>query len=240
VNSSSWRSGLWLAGALVLAGCAADRPRGPNVVDARAVPPPPTTASFRLQVGDKVKIGVWKEDDLESTQSVQADGTISPPLLKSQRVAGLTLDEARARITSAYSEYLIEPKISLNVVSILSDRVFVLGEVKDPAAVPMKGPTTAVASVALAGGFEEEFADKCAIRVIRKRPNGVPACLLVDGEAVLAGAMPDVPLQRGDIVFVPARGVTNWSRTLGQALEPFGVMIGAAGTAVTSYALLSD
>jgi polysaccharide export outer membrane protein len=196
--------------------------------------------TFRLQVGDRVKVNVWKEDDLESVQTIQADGTISPPLLAGQRIAGMTVDEARATVTEAYREYLIDPKVSLNVVSILSNRVFVLGEVREPQAVPMKGPTTALASVALAGGFEEEFAEKRLIRVVRKGADGRPVVIPVDGAAVLAGWAPDVPLQRGDIVYVPARGVTNWARSVGQALEPLGTAIGAAGTVATSYALLQD
>jgi polysaccharide export outer membrane protein len=230
--------------ALALSGCQSGYPPNYAPPSAYAVAPgcnPATsTMTFRLQVGDKVKVSVWREDDLESTQAVQADGTISPPLLPSQRVVGLSVDEAKARLVEAYREYLIDPKVSLNVVSILSDRVFVLGEVKEPAAVPMRGPTTAVQSVALAGGFEEEFASKAQIRVVRRAPNGQAMVIPVDGDAVLAGYVPDVPLQRGDIVFVPARGVTNWARTVGQALEPFAAAIGAAGTVATSYALLDD
>jgi polysaccharide export outer membrane protein len=229
----------WAAWA-ALAGCAGTdyAPRYADPV--YAARPAPQTMTFRLQVGDRVKVNVWKEDDLESVQSIQADGTIAPPLLGSQKIVGLTVDEARGRVADAYREYLIEPKVSLNVVSILSNRVFVLGEVKEPQAVPMKGATTALECVALAGGFEEEYAEKSRIRVVRRGPDGSPVVLPLDGAAVLAGLAPDVPLQRGDIVYVPARGVTNWARSVGQALEPLGTAIGAAGTVATSYALLQD
>jgi polysaccharide export outer membrane protein len=233
-------SALSVACALSLAACqGTDYP--PRYADPVVVArPQPATMTFRLQVGDRVKVNVWKEDDLESVQTIQADGTISPPLLPGQRIAGLTVDEARARVTDAYREYLIDPKVSLNVVSILSNRVFVIGEVREPQAVPMKGATSALESVALAGGFEEEFAEKRLIRVVRKGADGQPVVIPVDGAAVLAGWAPDVPLQRGDIVYVPARGVTNWARSVGQALEPLGTAIGAAGTVATSYALLQD
>ena len=108
--------------------------------------------------------------------------------------------------------------------------MFVLGEVKEPQAVSLVGPTTLAQTIAQAGGFEEEFANKAEVRIVRKGQGDQPYVTVVNLDAVLAGRAEDPPMRRGDVVWVPARGVTNWNRSLGQALAPFAVALGAAGS----------
>jgi polysaccharide biosynthesis/export protein len=200
----------------------------PCVVSSAAHPAPPV--QFRFDVGDELAMSVWKEPDLASQQRLLADGTISPPLLKPTRILGMSVEEVQAKLTEAYKEYLKEPKVSVRVVNIYSDRVFVLGEVKTPQAVSLVGPTTVVQAVAIAGGFNEETAKKGNVLVIRMGPDGQPAAESIDVSAVLCGGMADGSLHRGDIVYVPATGIANWSRVVGQALSPFATAIGAASS----------
>jgi polysaccharide export outer membrane protein len=187
---------------------------------------------FRLEPGDEVATSVWKEPELASQQRILADGTISPPLLRVTPVVGLTVDELQDRLTSAYAEYLREPKVSVRLVAIHSDRAFVLGEVRNPQAVLLTGPTTLVEAISMAGGFWEEFAEKRRVHLVRRGLGGAEVTY-VDARAILEGQSPDVPLHRGDVVFVPARGVTEWARTVGQALAPLSTALGTAGAVVT-------
>jgi protein involved in polysaccharide export with SLBB domain len=200
-----------------------------------AAEPAVRPVEFRLQVGDEVAIAVWKEPELTSTQRVGPDGTLSPLLLGTVPVVGYTVDQTRERLTTLYKEYLKTPVVSVRVVAIYSDRVFILGEVKTPSAVPLVGPTTLVQGITQAGGFLEEFANRNAIRLIRKGPDGSQQVSVIPGNQILVGMIPDVPLQRGDIVYVPARGVTNWSRTVGQALSPISSAIDTAGSVAVIY-----
>ena len=205
-------------------------------VSAVAAPPPAGSArgmTFRFQVGDEIATSVWKEPDLATQQRVLGDGTISPPLLRVTPVVGLTVDELQSRLERAYKEYLVDPKVSVKVVAIHSDRAFVLGEVRMPQAVPLVGPTSLLQGIALAGGFAEEFAEKRYVHLIRRLPDGSPGVERIDTRAILEGRAADVPLHRGDVVFVPARGVTEWARTVGQALSPLGTAVGTAGAVTT-------
>ena len=194
-----------------------------------AAQPAPQPVQFRFDVGDEIAVSVWKEPDLTTQQRILSDGTISPPLLKSTRVVGATVDELQATLQRAYLEYLKEPKVSVKVVAIHSDRVFVLGEVKTPQAVSLVGPTSVMQAIAMAGGFNEEFASKTSIRVIRKGADCGPQVIGVNAKQWLAGGQGDIPLQRGDIVYVSPSGTANWSRTVGQALAPIGSAISTAG-----------
>lgn len=202
-------------------GTAAGQPA--SQADAREV-------EFRFGVGDEIAMSVWKEPELTTSQRIMADGSISPPLLKSTRVVGSTVNEVQATLERAYLEYLKAPKVSVKVVAIHSDRVFVLGEVRLPQAVSLVGPTTAMEAIAMAGGFVEEFASKSSIRVIRKAACGTTADIItVDAERLIKSGTGDVALRRGDIVYVSATGVAEWSRSVGQALAPLSSAISTAG-----------
>ena len=232
---------VWILSCLVLALAACSSGMPPKTLPAEGAsadrPCPPTSVAqapkpfvYRLGIGDELSVTIWQEKDIDHAQRVLPDGTISPPLLGTVHVLGRSIDEARGMLIERYKEYFREPLVSLRVTAIHSDRVFVLGEVKAPQAVPLVGPTTLMQSIAQAGGFEEEFADKCIVRIIRKGANDEPYVTVVNVDAVLAGRAEDPSMRRGDVVFVPARGVTNWNRTMGQALAPFAVALGAAGS----------
>jgi len=206
----------------------------PPAPDLEAAAPAPQPAArpftYRLGIGDELTISVWQETSIASPQRVLPDGTISPPLLGTMYVAGRTIDETRDMLIEQYKEYYKQPLVSINVTAIHSDRIFVVGEVTTPQAVPLTGPTTLLQAIAQAGGFQNEFAEKTRVRIIRKGPGDQPVVTCVNAAAVLAGRVPDPAMSRGDIVFVPARGVTRWDRTLGQILAPFSVALGAAGS----------
>ncbi len=200
----------------------------------------PRPVVFRFGLGDELELGVWQEDDLSGTQRVLPDGTISPALVGTVHVVGRTIDETREILRRRYLEYLKDPQVSVKVTAIHSDRIFVLGEVNEAQAVEMKGPTTLLSAIAQADGFNEETAEKKRVQLIRTGPDGRPGLTCIDTCLLLSGRSPDIPLQRGDVVFVPARGVTNWNRSLGQALAPFAVALGAAGSTAAIFSLLSN
>jgi polysaccharide export outer membrane protein len=198
----------------------------------------PGTFRFAFQVGDEIAIAVWKEKDLDTTQRIQRDGTISPMLLGTVVVAGRTVDELRHDFEERYTEYLREPKVSVRVVSIHSERVFVLGEVKQPAAITLNGPTMLTQALAQAGGFTQEFADQQHVRIVRTGPDGKPSLITANVGAMLTGTQPIVQVMPGDVVYVPPTGLASWSRGLSQAIGPISELIGATGAVVTSYAAI--
>ncbi len=103
--------------------------------------------------------------------------------------------------------------------SIDDAKVFVLGEVNHAMSVPMlHRRMTLSEAIAEAGGFNEITAYKRGIKIIR---GGLanPQVFTVNYEDILRGRRPDVAyLRNGDIVFVPAGGLTKWDRVLGQLL----------------------
>ncbi|MDP8224722.1 MAG: polysaccharide biosynthesis/export family protein [Candidatus Lernaella stagnicola] len=105
------------------------------------------------------------------------------------------------------------------VPDIADSKVYVLGEVNAATAVPMRGTRMRLSeAVAMAGGFNEITAFKRGIKIIRGGL-GNPRVYTVNYEDIRRGKVPDIAfLQNGDIVYVPAGGLTKWDRVMGQLL----------------------
>lgn len=215
----------------------APAPRVDSVVTRQPPPRAPSVPPivFRFEVGDEVGIAVWREEDLTVTQRVLRDGTVSPPLLDPIPVAGRTIPEVRQALVTGYEEYLQDPRVTVTVASVYSDRVFILGEVNTPSAVPMGGATTLLQGIAQAGGFIEGTSDRSTVRLIRRSGRGPARVLTVDADRILAGQARLMVLRPGDIVYVHPTGLAQWSRTLEQILSPISTLIGDVGSAATSY-----
>lgn len=99
-------------------------------------------------------------------------------------------------------------------------RVFILGEVAKQSAVPIGNRLTLLEAIAMAGGFTRD-AKKSAIMVMRGNLSA-PEILQVDGEDL--GPSVNIPLQRGDIIYVAQSGfasVEKIASRLSNILDPF-------------------
>ena len=113
--------------------------------------PPPTSTTYHLGTGDKVRVTVYGEQNLSGEYSVDSSGTLTLPLVGNVKVAGLTSDELKEHLQQRYKEYLKTPDVS---IQILDYRPFyIVGEVKNPGKYPYVNGMTVINAVAIAGGF---------------------------------------------------------------------------------------
>ncbi|MGL6134153.1 MAG: polysaccharide biosynthesis/export family protein, partial [Prochlorococcaceae cyanobacterium] len=106
---------------------------------AEAVPAPaiaidPGIGNFRYRLGpgDRLSMSVFMVKGYEGQVEVLGDGTVNLPRLGSVPVWGLTLDEARQRITEGYDRFLRNPLVDLDLLAPRPVRVTLLGEVQKP------------------------------------------------------------------------------------------------------------
>ena len=90
---------------------------------------PPQTFRYRLAPGDRLVTSVFKIEGYEAQVQVLSDGTINLPRLGTVEVWGLTLEEARQRITDGYNQFLRRPLVYLDLVEQRPVRVTVTGQV---------------------------------------------------------------------------------------------------------------
>ncbi len=146
----------WLCAMLVLAGCA-DRAAGPAAPAAVPLAPGASTAelvatSYRLGSGDRIKLTVFRHDDLSGEFALDGAGNFSMPLIGEIQAYGLTTSELVTRVEQKLQDgYLVDPQVG---VEVLNYRPFyILGEVKSPGSYPYVNGMTVLNAVALAGGF---------------------------------------------------------------------------------------
>jgi polysaccharide export outer membrane protein len=77
-------------------------------------------------------MSVFKIEGYEASVQVLSDGTINLPRLGTMDVWGLTMDEARQRITDGYQQILRRPIVYLDLVEQRPIRVTVTGQVGRP------------------------------------------------------------------------------------------------------------
>jgi polysaccharide export outer membrane protein len=166
-----------------------------------AAQPPASTDEYRIGAGDKLRIEVYKDQQLSQSVQVRPDGKITLPLVGDVVANGRTPIELRDVIATALKEYVTNPTVTVIIVEALASQVFVMGEVSKPGAVQIFGPTTMFQVLALAGGFKE-FANTKDVRVVRQNGTGVQTIRFNYKEALNSEAKPFF-VRPGDTVIVP-------------------------------------
>lgn len=210
----------WLvACALMLAGCASPTARQTELT----APPSVLQSSLRYQKqyllapGDQLDVVVWRTPEVSRTVVIRSDGHISLPLLQDVPAAGLTARELADKLTVLLSDRLLKPQVNVVPLVVRQPMVYVLGDVGNPQAVPLRNAATVLQALAAAGGARKSGGE-ADITVIRLMESGHLQALALQGGT---GGQPDpyltlaaTPLQADDIVFVPETGRSQVSRFL--------------------------
>jgi polysaccharide biosynthesis/export protein len=174
------------------------KPNGPTA-PANAPTPPP---GYIIGPDDVLTVGVWKDKDLSSEVVVRPDGKVSLPLVNEIDAAGLTVDEFRKVLTTAFEKYQTDPTVLVTVKEIKSRKVFITGNVGKAGAYMLSGPTTVVQLIAMAGGVSE-YADTENISVLRIE-NGTTLSFRVNYKDIAKrkNLKQNIELKPGDTVIV--------------------------------------
>ncbi len=167
---------------------------------------------FLLGPEDFLEIRYLGDSSLNIETEVRPDGTVSAPLLsESVNVFGMTPKDLERHLEANISDYLRNPKVFVNVKDVGSSSVFVLGEVRNPQIVA-DYPLTLSSVISKCGGLVRD-SDSGQILVIRKWNQAEPMVFEVNFDALLDGKsmMPDLALQRYDIVVVPRNRISKVS-----------------------------
>jgi len=148
-----------------LAAAQAPRPTpAPTPSPAPASPAPTPAPEYRLGAGDVLEVTVFGNDDLSRTTTVQTSGAISLPLLGEVPVVGLTVAEAKQKLTSLLArDYLVNPQVDVKVKEYQSQFVTVLGEVNSPGRKGLRGRTRLIDVLVEAGGFTPRASGEVSI-----------------------------------------------------------------------------
>jgi polysaccharide export outer membrane protein len=209
----------------------ATRPPAAAGTDVRE-PGEPTAADlvsptgFRLGVGDEISVGVWRNDELDRIVRVDPAGDIHLPLAGAVRAEGKTLSDLRDEITARLATYLVKPMVDVNIVTIRSREVHVLGEVETPGTVELDRNLVVWEALARAGGFTRDANERRVLLVRRRGSEATFSVLDIQMKKLAEHGTLSAEhyLQSGDIVYVPTKAIASvetFMRRLQTVLQPF-------------------
>jgi len=204
----------------------------PGVAAPRITPAPRvfSTRDYRIGTEDLLEVQVFGVDQLSRTVRVNSMGFVSLPLIGNLEVGGLTAQEAETMIAARLSEaYLQNPQVSLFIKEYTNQRVTVEGAVNKPGIYPLRGQTTLLRTIAMAGG-QGSLSDMSEVMLFRADASGKRDAQVFDVERIRRGEVEDPAVVNDDVIVVnrsKARTVMKDSlfRDVLDAINPFSPFV---------------
>lgn len=156
---------------------------------------------YTLGPDDVLDITVYREEELDRTVRISSDGYISFPLIGKVKAEGLTVSELENSLSEGLKEYLKKPQVTVFIKEYST--ITVSGQVERPGSYPLKGELTVIEAISLAGGFTK-IASRNKVKVMRLENDQKKTIIVRVASISKEGdKSKDIPLKRGDIVFVP-------------------------------------
>lgn len=176
-------------------------------VDERVDP----TAEYRIGPGDVLAVtvpGLVERPAGEATRGegqgpsgyrVYTSGKVLLPLVGAVPVAGLTVEQTQARLVEAFSAYIKQPVVTVEILQFQSQPLYLLGRFNKPGLVYLDRPTSLIHGIALGGGLPEG-ANLRGARVLRDGK-----VLPVDIYQLFQSndQRQNISLHQGDTIYVP-------------------------------------
>ena len=116
---------------------------------------PEKDAGYILGAGDQISVHVVGLDEINDKPTpVDLSGYIRLPLLGVLHVAGLTITQLEAQLTTSLRTYMLHPDVSISVSEFRSQPVSVIGAVRNPGIQQVQGRKTLLEMLSLAGGID--------------------------------------------------------------------------------------
>lgn len=160
---------------------------------------------YKISPADLVSVTVYQDPEMSRKVRVNANGTVTMPLIGAVKIGGMTLIEAQAAIEYKLSKYLVSPQVSLFIEEYGNKLIYVMGEVQKPGsyAIPTEKSLTVLEAISTAGGFTP-IAGQDRTRVLRN-VNGASVTYTIEVKAITQQGQKekDIVLEPNDVVYVP-------------------------------------
>jgi polysaccharide biosynthesis/export protein len=156
-----------------------------------------------LNAGDTVRITFPAAPELNQSQKVGTDGSLSLPLVGEVHAAGKSPEQLQTELANLYKSQLQDNEV-LVTLETRAVPVVVSGAVAKPGKIVFERPATVLEAIMEAGGFtpEADLKKVSVIRIVR----GEHYSQTYDLRPVLRGKpTPAVYVANGDVIYVPEK-----------------------------------
>jgi polysaccharide export outer membrane protein len=172
----------------------------PPTITPLSAQPVVADASFIVGVGDVIDVGVLGRPETNARARVAADGTVLLPMIGSVQVSGKTTAQLGAELAKSLerSGYFVRPLMKVEVVSIASRYITVLGFVGRPGLLPLDRDYHLSEIMARVGGKSGGGGDE----LVLTHSDGKAERYRVDSLATGIGGDPII--RNGDKIYIPS------------------------------------
>jgi polysaccharide export outer membrane protein len=150
---------------------------------------------------DSLQVTVWKEPTLSGNFPVRPDGMISLVLVGDLPAAGLTPMALSNDITQRLKKYIQDPVVTVAVLGVNSQRIFLVGEVGKVGPIMLTPGMTPLQAIVSGGGLSQ-FANSKKIYILRMVA-GKQQKIPFNYKQALKGENTGMTLLPGDTIVVP-------------------------------------
>jgi polysaccharide biosynthesis/export protein len=173
-----------------------------NAMSAESVEP----VAYAINPGDVLSVYVWNEENVSQKEVlVRPDGRISIPIVGEIVVAGKPIVQVKEELSARLATILLDkPVVTVSLVQLSGNTVFVLGKVARPGQFIILGKLDVTQALALAGGTTT-FAKEGDIKILRRDQNGAQKAISFDYGKIESGKNleENILIKSGDVVMVP-------------------------------------
>lgn len=174
---------------------------GPAAATSANYAGPMDAARYIIGPEDSLQVTVWKEPTLSGNFPVRPDGMISLVLVGDLPAAGLTPMALSTDISQRLKKYIQDPVVTVAVLGVNSQRIFMVGEVGKVGPVMLTPGMTPLQAIVTAGGLSQ-FANSKRIYILRM-VSGKQQKIPFNYKAALKGENTGITLLPGDTIVVP-------------------------------------
>lgn len=161
-----------------------------------------TGPQYKLGPEDQIRVSVWENAQLTLDLVVRPDGKISMPLIQDVTAEGHTATELATQIQQKLTAFIKDPQVSVIVLQINAPKFYVIGNVVRPGTYPLRGDTSVLQALSLAGGFTQ-FASMKNIKLIRNAGGKQEVRKINYYDVIGESGKGNYLLNSGDTVVVP-------------------------------------
>jgi polysaccharide export outer membrane protein len=168
------------------------------------------SSEYIVGEGDVLKITVYAHKDLETVERVSGNGMLNFPLIGQIKVSGLTVSEVAMKISDLLADgYIISPQVAVFTVEFRSQKAVIMGEVVKPGLYELKGKTSFLELVSIAGGLTDDAGETAIVKRKTRASSGEQQIITIDlvGLIEKGDSLLDVPVLEGDSIFVSKAGL---------------------------------
>src|ERR1700736_114955 len=122
------------------------------------------SGDYTIGARDVLAVTLWSQMDLSGKYTVAADGTLTFPLIGAVKIEGLSPQQAEAALRNRLKDgFFNDPQLSVSVEDYRSQRIFVIGQVRQPGSYSLSGSMTVLEALARAGSTTADASPEALI-----------------------------------------------------------------------------